>query len=236
MIDSDFARRQMIEQQVRAWDVLDLAVLEAMERVPREEFVPPAVSRPRLRRHERAARPRAAHAFAEARRPDPAGARDPARRRGARDRHRQRLLRRLPRRARPLGALGRDPRRSRGRGPRQPAAHARASNVTVENGRRVRARRRRGLRRHRADGLAAASTIPASSGCWPRAGGCSSSSASAPSWRRGGSRAPAPTTGCGKSLFETAIEPAGPCRGAAAVRFLTQPVADAGLASTAQVI
>ena len=62
MIDVNSARRQMIEQQVRAWDVLDLAVLKAMERVPREEFAPPAVSRPRLRRHERAARARAAHA------------------------------------------------------------------------------------------------------------------------------------------------------------------------------
>jgi protein-L-isoaspartate(D-aspartate) O-methyltransferase len=41
MIDVNSARRQMIEQQVRAWDVLDLAVLEAMERVPREEFAPP---------------------------------------------------------------------------------------------------------------------------------------------------------------------------------------------------
>ena len=36
MIDVNSARRQMIEQQVRAWDVLDLAVLKAMERVPRE--------------------------------------------------------------------------------------------------------------------------------------------------------------------------------------------------------
>ena len=40
MFDVQFARRQMIEQQVRAWEVLDLAVLEALERVPREEFVP----------------------------------------------------------------------------------------------------------------------------------------------------------------------------------------------------
>ncbi len=32
----------MIEQQVRAWEVLDAAVLETMERVPREQFVPPA--------------------------------------------------------------------------------------------------------------------------------------------------------------------------------------------------
>jgi protein-L-isoaspartate(D-aspartate) O-methyltransferase len=42
MFDVQFARRQMIEQQVRAWEVLDLRVLEALERVPREEFVPPA--------------------------------------------------------------------------------------------------------------------------------------------------------------------------------------------------
>jgi protein-L-isoaspartate(D-aspartate) O-methyltransferase len=42
MLDLNAARRQMIEQQVRAWQVLDLRVLEAMERVPREEFTPPA--------------------------------------------------------------------------------------------------------------------------------------------------------------------------------------------------
>ena len=34
------AREQMIEQQVRAWDVLDTRVLEVMRRVPRERFVP----------------------------------------------------------------------------------------------------------------------------------------------------------------------------------------------------
>jgi protein-L-isoaspartate(D-aspartate) O-methyltransferase len=42
MLDVNAARRQMIEQQVRAWQVLDLKVLEAMERVPREAFAPPA--------------------------------------------------------------------------------------------------------------------------------------------------------------------------------------------------
>jgi protein-L-isoaspartate(D-aspartate) O-methyltransferase len=42
MFDVQFARRQMIDQQVRAWEVLDLRVLEAMERVPREEFAPAA--------------------------------------------------------------------------------------------------------------------------------------------------------------------------------------------------
>jgi protein-L-isoaspartate(D-aspartate) O-methyltransferase len=40
MFDVQFARRQMIEQQVRAWEVLDLKVLDALQQVPREEFVP----------------------------------------------------------------------------------------------------------------------------------------------------------------------------------------------------
>lgn len=35
-------REQMIEQQVRAWDVLDGRVLDVMRRVPRELFVPQA--------------------------------------------------------------------------------------------------------------------------------------------------------------------------------------------------
>lgn len=34
------AREQMIEQQVRAWDVLDARVLTLMRKVPREQFVP----------------------------------------------------------------------------------------------------------------------------------------------------------------------------------------------------
>lgn len=36
------AREQMIEQQVRAWDVLDERVLATLRAVPRESFVPPA--------------------------------------------------------------------------------------------------------------------------------------------------------------------------------------------------
>jgi protein-L-isoaspartate(D-aspartate) O-methyltransferase len=36
------AREQMIEQQVRAWDVLDERVLGTLRQVPREAFVPPA--------------------------------------------------------------------------------------------------------------------------------------------------------------------------------------------------
>lgn len=34
------ARFNMIEQQIRPWDVLDMRVLELIERTPREEFVP----------------------------------------------------------------------------------------------------------------------------------------------------------------------------------------------------
>ena len=42
MIDVPTTRHQMVEQQVRAWSVLDLRVLEVMDRVAREQFVPPA--------------------------------------------------------------------------------------------------------------------------------------------------------------------------------------------------
>lgn len=35
------AREQMVEQQVRAWDVLDERVLDVLRQVPRELFVPP---------------------------------------------------------------------------------------------------------------------------------------------------------------------------------------------------
>ncbi len=41
MFNTD-AREQMIEQQVRAWAVLDGRVLALLRRVPREHFVPPA--------------------------------------------------------------------------------------------------------------------------------------------------------------------------------------------------
>jgi len=38
--DIELARFNMIEQQVRPWDVLDQRVLDTMKRIPREEFVP----------------------------------------------------------------------------------------------------------------------------------------------------------------------------------------------------
>ncbi len=39
-MDTDFARQQMVEQQVRAWDVLDPDVLQVLKDIPREQFVP----------------------------------------------------------------------------------------------------------------------------------------------------------------------------------------------------
>ena len=41
-MDFEAARQQMIHQQVRAWDVLDPAVLDVLGLVPREQFVPSA--------------------------------------------------------------------------------------------------------------------------------------------------------------------------------------------------
>src|SRR5579863_9069689 len=37
---SEGAREQMVEQQVRAWDVLDERILDTLRAVPRERFVP----------------------------------------------------------------------------------------------------------------------------------------------------------------------------------------------------
>jgi len=37
---TEFARQQMVEQQVRAWDVLHPDTLDALKNVPREQFVP----------------------------------------------------------------------------------------------------------------------------------------------------------------------------------------------------
>lgn len=38
----DLARFNMVEQQVRPWDILDQRVLDVLERIPRENFVPHA--------------------------------------------------------------------------------------------------------------------------------------------------------------------------------------------------
>ena len=42
-MDIEAARQQMIDQQVRTWDVLDPRVLDTLARVPRERFVPEAL-------------------------------------------------------------------------------------------------------------------------------------------------------------------------------------------------
>ncbi len=39
-MDVNYAREQMVEQQVRAWDVLDERILDTLRSVPRESFVP----------------------------------------------------------------------------------------------------------------------------------------------------------------------------------------------------
>lgn len=39
-MDTNFARQQMVEQQVRAWDVLHPGILKVLAEVPREAFVP----------------------------------------------------------------------------------------------------------------------------------------------------------------------------------------------------
>lgn len=41
-INFDQARTQMVDQQVRGWGVLDPSVIEVMERLPRERFMPEA--------------------------------------------------------------------------------------------------------------------------------------------------------------------------------------------------
>src|ERR1700682_2166713 len=40
-MDALAARRQMVEQQIRTWEVLDPRVLDVLSSVPREAFVPP---------------------------------------------------------------------------------------------------------------------------------------------------------------------------------------------------
>ena len=39
-MNTDFARQQMVQQQVRAWDVLDKEILDVLAAIPREQFVP----------------------------------------------------------------------------------------------------------------------------------------------------------------------------------------------------
>lgn len=45
--DIELARFNMVEQQVRTWEVLDQRVLDLLLRVHREEYVPPHTARSR---------------------------------------------------------------------------------------------------------------------------------------------------------------------------------------------
>jgi len=40
MINTDFARRQMVQQQIRTWDVSETLIIEVLSRIHREQFVP----------------------------------------------------------------------------------------------------------------------------------------------------------------------------------------------------
>ena len=44
-MDTLAARQQMVDQQIRTWEVLDPRVLDVLSSVPREVFVAPHVSR-----------------------------------------------------------------------------------------------------------------------------------------------------------------------------------------------
>ena len=43
-MDTLAARQQMVDQQIRTWEVLDPRVLDALSAVPREAFVPPSTA------------------------------------------------------------------------------------------------------------------------------------------------------------------------------------------------
>ena len=72
-MDTLAARRQMVDQQIRAWEVLDPRVLEALATVPREAFVPSELPRSCVRRHAHSHRLSGVHACAGASRPDTPG-------------------------------------------------------------------------------------------------------------------------------------------------------------------
>ena len=93
------ARYNMVEQQVRTWEVLDQAVLDRLFAVPRERFVPDDYRPSRLRRHENTARRRGRHDAPPRGSPSAAGARPRRPRPRAGGRHRKRLPRGAGRRS-----------------------------------------------------------------------------------------------------------------------------------------
>ena len=94
-MDYEQARFNMVEQQVRTWDVLDQEILDLLFVVKREEFVPPVYRSLAFADLEIAARERPAHVGAEGRGARPAGIDVQAAGVRAGDRHRQRLFRRV---------------------------------------------------------------------------------------------------------------------------------------------
>ncbi len=64
-MDFEQARFNMVEQQIRTWDVLDQDVLDLLFEVRREDFVPPRLSRARVRRPGNPARRRRADVDAQ---------------------------------------------------------------------------------------------------------------------------------------------------------------------------
>ena len=190
MLDSNIARRQMIEQQVRAWAVLDLERARGHGARAARGVRAARLSRARVRRHERAARPRPEHAGARSSRaascsrstlrPD-----DAVLEVGTGSGYFAACLGALARSVR----VARDLPGPRGRGPRQPRPRRRAQRHRRRHADAFALRRCRPLRRRRADRARCPCTTRASSAGWPSAAGCSSWSARAPSWRRGGSPA-----------------------------------------------
>ena len=78
-MDTLAARQQMVDQQIRTWEVLDPRVLDALSAVPREAFVPPEYRELAFADAPIPDRLRPIDAGAEAAGPHSAGARRPAR-------------------------------------------------------------------------------------------------------------------------------------------------------------
>ena len=118
-MDIEQARFNMVEQQIRTWEVLDQDVLDLLFTVRREEFVPAPYRSLAFADLEIPLGDGAEDVDAEDGGARAAGAAPRARRVGARDRHRQRLLHRA----------ARGPRRARDQRRDQPAAGRRGEGA-----------------------------------------------------------------------------------------------------------
>ena len=183
-MDTLAARQQMVDQQIRTWEVLDPRVLDALSAVPREAFVPDgyrelafADAPLPIGFGQSMLAPKIQGRILQALGVDPSGPR-------ARDRHRHRLSERLLEPARRLDAFDRHSPRSHGARGRQPARRAAG------------ARAARDARRLRLRAPWASTTSLRVTGSMPvydralraraarSAAGCSPSSARRPSWTR----------------------------------------------------